>query len=218
MPVITMGFPQPPHPSLKHKKQKDKSLRQEFTQRSQLWMRVFQAQEWLTYQQNCFSIGRHAQTPNKRSDDRAPQGRELSVREALTRIIVDWWGGKRGVGHRLQATAPILDSTGLCENALLKSFVQKRIVHGHVVALFSDFFAPVRNEDGTNPLPVTPHQGSDHLGLGRRSRSRRLPAERERRVIRERAANSAARVACASFIIFLACIRFGAPFVSARGF
>ena len=73
--------------------------------------------------------------------------------------------GKRGVGHRPQATAPILDSTWLCENALLKSFVQKRIVHGHVVALFSDFFAPVRNEDGTNPLPVTPHQGSDHLGL-----------------------------------------------------
>src|SRR5882762_1675056 len=120
--------------------------------------------------------------------------------------------GNGGVGHRPQATALILDSTWLCENALLKSFVQKRIVHGHVVALFGDFFAPVRNEDGTNPLPVTPHQGSDHLGLSRRSRSRRLPAERERRVIRERAANSAARVACASFIIFLACIRFGAPF------
>src|ERR1700732_4874843 len=150
--------------------------------------------------------------------DRAPQGRELSVREALTRKIVDWWDGKRGVGHRPQANAPILDSTWLCENALLKSFVQKRIVHGHVVALFSDFFAPVRNEDGTNPLPVTPHQGSDHLGLGRRSRSRRLPAEREGRCIRERAANSAARVACASFIIFLARIRFGAPLVSARGF
>jgi len=33
--------------------------------------------------------------------DRAPQGRELSVREALSRIIVDWWDGKRGVGHRL---------------------------------------------------------------------------------------------------------------------
>jgi len=162
MPVITMGFPQPPHPSLKHKKQKDKSLRQEFTQRSQLWMRVFQAQEWLTYQQNCFSIGRHAQTPNKRSDDRAPQGRELSVREALTRIIVDWWDGKRGVGHRPQATAPILDSTWLCENALLKLFVQKRIVHGHVVALFSDFFAPVRNEDGTNPLPVS-HRIRDQI-------------------------------------------------------
>ena len=75
------------------------------------------------------------------------------MREALTRIIVDWWDGKRG--DRPQATAPILDSTWLCENALLKSFVQKRIVHGHVVALFSDFFAPVRNEDGTNPLPVT---------------------------------------------------------------
>jgi hypothetical protein len=48
------------------------------------------------------------------------------VREALTRIIVDWWDGKRGVGHRPQATAPILDSTWLFENALPKSFVQKR--------------------------------------------------------------------------------------------
>jgi hypothetical protein len=26
--------------------------------------------------------------------------------------------GKRGVGHRPQATAPILDSTRLCKNAL----------------------------------------------------------------------------------------------------
>jgi hypothetical protein len=56
----------------------------------------------------------------------------------------------------------ILDSTWLCENALLKSFVQKRIVHGHVVALFSDFFAPVRNEDGTNPLPVS-HRIRDQI-------------------------------------------------------
>ena len=48
------------------------------------------------------------------------------MREALTRIIVDWWDGKRGVGHRPQATAPILDSTWLFENALPKSFVQKR--------------------------------------------------------------------------------------------
>ena len=28
----------------------------------------------------------------KRRDDRAPRGRELSVREDLTRIIVDWSG------------------------------------------------------------------------------------------------------------------------------
>ena len=156
----------------------------------------------------------HSQTKGR--DNRESKLRPKPARQSSTLLMSG--DGKRGVGHRPQATAPILDSTWLCENALLKSFVQKRIVHGHVVALFSDFFAPVRNEDGTNPLPVTPHQGSDHLGLGRRSRSRRLPAERERRVIRERAANSAARVACASFIIFLACIRFGAPFVSARGF
>ncbi len=42
--------------------------------------------------------------PDERADDRAPQGRELSVREVLTRIIVDWWNGKRGVGHRPQAS------------------------------------------------------------------------------------------------------------------
>ena len=101
--------------------------------------------------------------------------------------------------------------------ARVKRFIEKRIVHGHVVAFFSDYFASVRIEDETNPLPVTPHQGSDHLGLLVDDLDR-LPAERERRVIRERAANSAARVACASFIIFVACIRFGAPFVSARGF
>ena len=49
--------------------------------------------------------------------------------------------------------------------ARVKRFIEKRIVHGHVVAFFSDYFASVRIEDETNPLPVTPHQGSDHLGL-----------------------------------------------------
>jgi hypothetical protein len=72
---------------------------------------------------------------------------------------------------------------------------------------------------GTRRLSVPPHQGSDHLGLLVDDLDRVTSGLKgERRVIRERAASSAARVACAPLIVFLACIRFGAPLVFARGF
>src|SRR6267154_904993 len=85
------------------------------------------------------------------SDGRAARATRLTVRPRARTIseggshldncrLVGWETGALAIGPKLPRPSSTLPG---CVKTRC-SFVQKRIVHGHVLALFSDFFAPVR--------------------------------------------------------------------------